>query len=98
MTNITQIGDNSPKPPKMWAIVVGADNIPCVYQIGTYTLTPDRMLFLWESTDKDTYPITIVNMAHAGSVDFTKEKPATMTLEDFEKDLESLKEEKDGSI
>lgn len=97
MSNITSLGLEAPKP-NMWAVVVGADNIPCVYKIGDYTLTPDRMLFLWKSTNKDEYPLTITNMAHSGSVDFTEEEPKMMTLEDFNNDVEVVEEENDGSI
>ena len=68
---------------KYWAIVTGGDGIPCVYEIGDYTLTEDRFLYLWADTNKDDYPLSIINMAFSGSVDFSKERPDTISIEEF---------------
>jgi len=78
VSNITLISK-----PKIWAIVTGGDGIPCVYQVGDYEFTPRNILFLCENSSKDPYPLTIVNLAYKGSVDFTKEKPEMMTMEDI---------------
>lgn len=73
---------------KIWVIVTESSGIPCVYHIGDWFLTEDRFLFLYTESEKDDYPLAIINLAMAGSIDFSKEKPETITIDEFLKDKE----------
>jgi hypothetical protein len=81
------------KSDKVWVIVTDASGLPLVHEIGDYLFSDvDPLLFLYTESNKDKFPLVIYNMTTIISVEFLKEKPEVISVEEFQKATEEAKE------